>query len=170
MKYIIKAIHDFFDPLENVYVNPHKVVFTLMIDEICMSAPWPGFNAKNNVALELVYNSGTLSQFIKEMAITNTNDLDRITPSHLIDLYMNGKASVFCLVDQKPGYRIYFRRHNGKIMVTGDHMAAHTVYASLKTAADFIKYVDTQYSLTRKGATNSSAASSHRQTARLSEI
>jgi hypothetical protein len=147
MKHTEKEILNLFDQSGGIYTNPHEVELTLLEEEVCMSISWPDMEFDEDIMLEVVHNSPTISHFIKEIGLTSSAGIDNITPSTLMNMYHLGKACVFCLIDQYPGFSMYFRRQNNKLIAMGDCNINHVVPVCLQTPEQFISYTLQHYRL-----------------------
>jgi hypothetical protein len=91
------------------------------------------------ISLELFIEFKTLFGFIEQFNIQNLDDLEKITPERLLDLYHVGKALLFCLSGDKS---LCFRKDHGIIYASDHGTNEHPVLRSLVTQDDFIEYTN----------------------------
>jgi len=152
MKNINDAIKVFMKDLA-VYDNPHDVEIVLNEDDsVIVAATWPGEDHEG-FNLEFCFESNTLTEFTQAFEIQSPEGLTQITPAIIINLYQQGKASVYCAVDNVIGssnyYPLYFRKKNNSMRATDGYGNEHQVLVLLETPEQFIEYTKERYLLSK---------------------
>jgi hypothetical protein len=139
MKPLERRILEFLVTNNGVYVNPHKVVITLINDySVHVSVKYPGKRFRRDVVVEYFYSCKNISHFIGKFDIKAFADLGKIKPLEILKLYAAGDGWLFCLVNE--GYLI-FQQMKGVMKVVEDAIdRVYELNGLLKDSEEFINY------------------------------
>jgi hypothetical protein len=144
MKSLERRIFEFLVFNNGVYVNPHRVVFTLLGDySVHLSVKCPFRRFRRNIAVEYFYSCEDVAYFLIKFDIKVFADLGKIKPVVIQELYLQGQGRLFCLV--KEGYLI-FQLENGAMKVMDDDRdLVFEISGMLNSAGEFIDYTRRYY-------------------------
>ena len=152
MKATTRAVYDFLDKRQGIYVNPHHV--EIILDEedgISVSCSWPGEFVYEPFFIELEFDSPTIDEFITVFCITSVRHLGAIKPALLMELYRNGQVVIFSAINTPPFfYSLHFRKQHNTITAKESNNAESAVSEPLETPKDFISYTLQHFQLAGK--------------------
>jgi len=134
------TIRNFLEHYLGMYCNPHGVVMTIYRDDtISVASTFYRTVAGGMNTVGVAYDSESMNQFLETFAITSIHDLDEITALSLMALYQQGRAEIYCCLDNHDGL-LCFRRQNECLYAKDDFDVEHAVPIALETAEAFVRY------------------------------
>ena len=144
MKSVERRILEFLMNRNGVYVNPHKVIITLMGDySVHVSVRWPGKRFRAGVVVEYFYGCEDLGCFVGKFGINAFSDLGKIKSCEILRLYSEGDGWLFCLVNE--GYLIFQPMKMAMKVVDDDIDRIQEIGTLLNGSQDFINYTRQYY-------------------------
>ena len=156
------SVHDFLECMTSLYNNEHDVgIMTNLFNEnrdqeegdyISVSAIWqskaPAMPFHDETIIASFYCS-TIDQFMQAFGINDAVGINSITPGHLFDLYLQGKAEIECTVSHLyDDYSLYFSQAPSSSARGGRFEdAEHTVPLLLDTREQIIRYTRQHFML-----------------------
>ena len=152
MKPINRAVFDFMDERMGIYVNPYNVEFILdEEDAISVSCHWPNEPVHKVFFIELEFDSDTIEEFVDAFGITSLRHMGTVNPDLLMQLYQQGKATIFSAIDTPPTYyTLHFQKRHDTTWARGENNIEQPVSVPLETPNQFLAYTLQHYQLAGK--------------------
>lgn len=123
---------------------------------LTISASWPSCSEDDDpTGLSVIYEGFDVSVLIEKFGITRANGLEDITPRQLQKLYQQGKACIYCWLDDEE-VGLYFRLQKNRSMIASEYYLGNgsqerifEVHGLLETPEQFIDYTRHYYRYVR---------------------
>jgi len=143
MKSISQDIRDHLNEHQDVYMNDHGVETELrMSGYICVVAQWPGATHDDDFVVEVYIEEESIDSLLALAGIYTFQQFLDLTPTHLCDLYHDGKAVVACYIDRgELQFEMDFLKYENSIWAVNDSEDACIIPIAPETADDFLLYL-----------------------------
>jgi hypothetical protein len=147
---IEKAVHDFMENQMGIYVNLRDVEITTHLDfSICLTIDFEE-ESNEEISVGLMYSADTLQEFVTVFNIRSLNRFKTIAQKELMELYGQGKAYMYCMLDGYHSYSLYLMKQNGKLIAKNDEDEVHEVAGLPETAQQLMDYTQEHYRILNK--------------------
>lgn len=138
--FAIDTVRNFLEHYLGMYCNPHGVVMTIYRDDtISVASSFYRTVAGGTNTVGVAYESENMNRFLETFGIITVHDLDDITALSLMALYQQGRAEIYCSLDNHDGL-LCFRKLNDCIYAKDDFDVEHAVPVLLESAEAFVRY------------------------------
>jgi hypothetical protein len=144
MKSVSKNIKDHLDKHHNIYINALGVQTLFHRNEyVCLVAPWPGIaNDDGDYVIEICAQADSIDNLITIAGIYTFQQYLDFSPTHLLDLYHQGKAIVACVIDREGlFYEIDFIISDNHVWALDKNNEARMLSVPPETPEDFFCYL-----------------------------
>jgi len=142
MKRIEKEIIHFLEICHDCYTNPHNVDFVTE-DDCIYTTSWWIQRLKLHISIGGYMEHKTMEAFVTDFNITSVKDLGKITHEHLMEFYLEGKACLFCYVED---YCLFYKKKNDKMVVIDDTLEVE-IPGMLSKPSEFISHTRNYFGL-----------------------
>ena len=138
--FAVTTVRNFLEHYLGMYCNEHGVVMTIHRDDtISVASTFYRTFAGGMNSVGVAYESEDMNCFLETFAITSVHDLDEITALSLMGLYQQGRAEIYCALENYDGM-LCFKRQNDCLYAKDDFEVEHVVPVVLETAEAFVRY------------------------------
>src|ERR1044072_3131179 len=153
-----KILRDFLNDQLPSYENPKVVQVYLNSDNtLFICSKYPGIEMPENVSLELFREVRSMSHFFSLFNISSIDQLLKLDPSDLLELYERGHMYVICTLEEPLDHEIYFRKYNKSFGVIADSKETDRFEIQLNKPEDYIDFTFRYFNIDRKRSFTSSS-------------
>ena len=150
MKSVSKDIRDHLHKHHNIYVNAHGVetLFDGPFDSaqdnyVFLVAGWPGIaNDDGDYVIQICVEANSIDKLTTIAGIYTFQQYLDLTPTRLLELYHEGKATVACVIDREDlCYEIDFIKIDNIVWAIDNDHDACLLSVPPETPEDFFRYL-----------------------------
>lgn len=135
----MKEFDQWMERNENNYINRYGIVFNRTPHVVFVDAPWPGSGCADFLSIFLLCANG--KDLFKDLNIEAVNDLEKLEPEILLNLFHAGNAMVLCTTAN--GETLQFQKGESAMVAIIDGVdMGHEVKEQLVVPGDFIRYTN----------------------------
>ena len=137
-----KNIYSFLDDHLGSYNNRQGIEFVVNVDDsVIVNHVIKDLPLSEFFEFGLYYNSNDFPEFMRDFGFTSTQQLKRLTPDRLWEMYYNGQAETYCIFAGKMVYiALYFRLAGNKMIVCDDHDNQYELAEILQSPIEIVTY------------------------------
>ena len=135
-----RSVQNFLEYYMGMYCNPNGVVMTIHCDDsISVASTFYRTVAGGANTVGVSHESENMNRFLETFSINAVTDLDGISILSLMSLYQQGRAELYCALEDVEEM-LYFRKQHNRVYAKDDFDIEHAVPVVLESAEAIIRY------------------------------